>query len=636
MHKKRIPKYHLEYPKLSDIEDSNDINELDLPTFTYKLNHYLQTSHAISKNDRYYDDYESLKIYKEWDAVFLYIKRYLRSQYALIYHPIFQLKGYSKRLPVTLEEYITIISDYASNICKEPLKYWNYFNQEYSCRLPATFCSSAICLRLGQEGCTGTGNGNDIDICKQIADEVTKIETYASIVDKMGEIYAVIKLYHILRRIRYISTELWPCVIRYTHTDYKIQYKDVFTALPEESIRSQTSLQEAVTRQLFSIAKSMNEIYNSGHIFTVYMHSSDDNNYMRPRPVRCVRKLVDTNNNLYMPMMYKLSNDQVDEINKNEIVCLPYNDDDGYVTCQPSWDSSSPEGCSASRQLKVYRENPRKSGCRRTTFLARHSQAEGRRKSTCPDSRSREKNLSKNIDRNYDHMDFEGNVHQRSFHIIHNGQGNFMFRVDEYLGDELHHNIKVMNYPYISTKPIVNGKCIEKYVNHILPVYGKKPMYNRVYQYLDLFHREEKDRLYGYIYDTPEFENLAIHYLLVDIYNHPDDQVFRHPDDSFQKHPDDPPTKRDICTLTTMYEHMWCGGRCLRLYPHLKREGPLPEIKQIDQKQLVHHIFYTDFSSRSKKTLPFDCKMLTKTVWNFSYGVNEEFKLIPGFLYERT
>jgi hypothetical protein len=421
----------------------------------------------------------------------------------------------------------------------------------------------------------------------------------------MGKIYAVIKLYHILRRIRYISTELWPCVVRYTHTDYKIQYKDVFnllgssigraepgsksrggslTALSEESIRSQTSLQEAVTRQLFSIAKSMNEIYNGGHVFTVYMHSSDDNNYMKPRPVRCVRKLVDTNNNLYMPMMYKLSNDQVDEINKNEIVCLPYNDDDGFVTCR----------------LKVYRENP-----------------------------------SKNIDRNYDHMDFEGDVHQRSFHIIHNGQGNFMFRVDEYLGDELHQNIKMMNHPYISIKPIVNGKCIEKYVNHILPVYGKKPMYNRVYQYLDLFHREEKDRLYGYIYDTSKFENLAIRYLLVDIYNHPDDRVFRYPKESFQKHPDDPPTRKDICTLTTMYEHMWCGGRCLRLYPHLKREGPLPEIKQIDQKQLVRHIFYTDFSSRSKKKLPFDRKMLTKTVWNFSYGVNEEFKLIPGFLYER-
>ena len=588
---KILSKYYSKYPTLLDVENSIDVSDLDLETFTTKLNRYIQnvqidkvrlqlhlltegqqevagtcpnvaSRHPILEETTYstdpldpnrddsdddlrcnlldsiessrmsqeVDDFDDDSHYhsyvyttiKQWEVILLYIKRYLQSRCALM-----------DQQPVTLEEYITMINDYASNICKDPYTYWEYFS------------------------------GNTTENSKIIT-EIKKIEECVSILNTMGEIYGVIKLYNILRTMMCEMLWKWPQLIRYSKSNSKIKYGDILAALSKEEADDPEQLHNAVTRQLFSLAKSVNEIYNGCHVFTVYAHSPNGmfTGSFTEVTVECVRKLVDTNNNLYKPLVYELTKDQIDEINNNNIA----------------------NGWSVREDSNGFR---------------------------CDD--------------------FDGDVYDPGFHILHNANGTYIFRMDEYMGDDLHQTIKID-----IILPSSTGNCHYKEGNQI-------------YQYLDLYWKSEKDRLYGYIYDNPELSNLAIHYLIVDIHNDdlrynsldPNDPMifevkdhgFEYPDGSFQGHRRRRVKSTDVCTLTTHEPHYYCGGECLRRYPHLKRPESLPEIS-INEKESYYHIFHMDFIDRPKKRLPFDSTSLYHSnFWTFKYGVNEECQTIPGYLY---
>ncbi len=285
---------------------------------------------------------------------------------------------------------------------------------------------------------------------------VSYLENNTLVLYHVGVVYALMKLYMILKKLQEMTMndpnfdirELQICYTTYTDKDYnrakngKHMFSDVIKDIPKSKLTDTN-----VNQQLFLIAKRVNHIYSGHHVFSVYYRGT---------------KLVDTYNNVFTSIVYDPANqkppasgnDPVATANNFDIriwnMCLQKNTTNEKKTREPSHHMMHYNGSNA--------------------YLFR-----------CDEY-------------------FGDSIHRQMKEL----------RESKYSSNETSRSSRtvcMLTTPILPSSGNYTDKCC---LNNA----------NLVYQYIDMFSDETKKRLYDYIYcnENGEMSNFGIYYILVNIY----------------------------------------------------------------------------------------------------------------------
>lgn len=239
-----------------------------------KINYYLTGFRSpLNKNHNRLPNNPSLQNHQRYDMILNQIKRCIYARFGDM--------CYTKN-PISMETYISMINTYSKNICENPEEYWEYFKKYDT-----------------------SYKQNHREKMKMIDEEVKKMVSHIKVLTHMAAIYSLIKMFMIFEKIKELDVD--PTLLDVCYIKYSVPflYKNVFEKLrniPKEVDKN---------RQLFSIAQSINDMYHGMHIFTIFIKRGDKKEMNRENI------LVDTNNNLYMSILYRPTRNQIININQN-------------------------------------------------------------------------------------------------------------------------------------------------------------------------------------------------------------------------------------------------------------------------------------------------------------------------------
>ncbi len=395
---------------------------------TNKLNYYLTGFRAgINKNHNNIPNSYNLSDEKRWIMVLNQIKRCIYARFGKSFY----------KSKLSIDDYIADINRYAENICRYPVGYWKYLTKQHIKNGHTN--ESIMNYIIKKDSITKKSIKTSYTklYVNQIENEIETMINNSTLLYHISPIYSLIKLHIIMEKIKELKLDISKINICFIKHESAIMYKDILEKL------NKPPTDDDINKQLYSIAKSINNIYSGMYVFTVYY----DN-----------KKLVDTYNNLYTKVIY-------DNISKNMI-----NEMDNY------------------NKMLI---------------------------NSC---------VVKNITN-------EKKGHKPRYLMMHYTKNNelYLFKCDEYFGENLHNKIKDLNYYYLANNNIMNGrdkryKClINQKLSSNSNSYQNRCIQNvkgcNIYQYISLFNNKEKNRLYSYIYKNQSYKNIGIYYLLHDIYH---------------------------------------------------------------------------------------------------------------------
>ncbi len=404
---------------------------------TNKLNYYLSGFRAgINKNHNRIANSYNLSDEKRWKMVLNQIKRCIYSRFSDSFY----------KSKLSIDDYIADINRYAENICRYSIGYWKYLTNQHIKNGIAS--QNIMNYVLKKDSITQKYIKTSFTklYVNQIESEIEIMNDHSTVLNHIAALYSLIKLHIILEKIKELNLDISKISICFVQHNSNILYKDVLEKL------NKPPTEDDINKQLYSIVKSINNIYCGMFIFTIYYDEE---------------KLVDTYNNLYTNILY-------DNISSNII-----------------------------RELQKYDDILKDLSCV----------------------------IKNKKNKKVNHKPIKSQkFHKPRNLIMHYTNNNelYLFKCDEYLGNDLHNKIKDLNYYYLANNNIINGrdkryKClINKNLASNSNSYQNRCLKNmpkcNIYQYIDLFNHIQKRRLYSYIYKNQSYKNMGIYYLLHDIY----------------------------------------------------------------------------------------------------------------------